>query len=259
MKTMLPNVLIFAISLIMCAGCSVKEDRSICPCRLELDFSEVDTAVVLSADLDVTASDSFVCNAQVQASDFRYGYMLDVPKGLVRIAVWYGRGEYAVEDGVRIPYGSEAPLVYLHYSEVDADCESLREQVMMRKNYCKVLIRMKGEDAAEVGISLLGNVDGYMRDGKPSSGPFRSEAVEEMDEGRSVVIPRQIDNSLIMELDDGSGVLKRFALGEYIAESGYDWKAPDLEDIVIDLDFAVTHLTLVIQGWEKEYSFDIVI
>ncbi|MBQ2875254.1 MAG: hypothetical protein IJE85_08150, partial [Bacteroidales bacterium] len=75
----------------------------------------------------------------------------------------------------------------------------------------------------------------------------------------SIVLPRQIDDSLVMELDNDTGILTRFALGEYIAESGYDWNAPDLEDIVIDLDFAVTHLTLVIQGWEKEYKYDVVI
>jgi hypothetical protein len=75
----------------------------------------------------------------------------------------------------------------------------------------------------------------------------------------SVTLPRQLDDSLIMEADMGDEVLKEFPLGYYIAESGYDWNAPDLEDLTIDLEFAVTHISMVIQGWENEYKFDVVI
>ena len=118
---------------------------------------------------------------------------------------------------------------------------------------------MKGEVVEPVSISLVGNVDGYASDGRPTLGRFCCSSVVDVDGSCTMVLPRQVDNTLMMELDDASGVLKRFAIGEYIAESGYDWATPDLEDITIDLDFAVTHLTLVIQGWEKEYMFDIVI
>ena len=74
-----------------------------------------------------------------------------------------------------------------------------------------------------------------------------------------VNLPRQWDDSLLMKVDTGDKVVKTFPLGQYIRESGYDWNTPDLEDITIDLDIAVTHLSVVIQGWEKEYKFDVVI
>lgn len=258
MRTMLSNVLMSFVSLIMYAGCSVKENRDLCPCRLVLDFSEVDTAVIWSADLDVNASDGFVFNDHIDGP-LRNEYMFDVPRELLRINVWYGRDGYETETGLRIPYGRQAPEVYFHSSEVDARCELQKELIRMRKNHCKVTIRMTGNNTDPIKIALLGNVDGYMNDGRPSQGPFRAEERMNGDGICSIVLPRQLDDSLVMELDNDTGILTRFALGEYIAESGYDWNAPDLEDIVIDLDFAVTHLTLVIQGWEKEYKYDVVI
>lgn len=259
MRTMPSKVLMSVFSLIVCAGCSVKEDRTLCPCRLVLDFSEVDTAVIRSVDLDVTAPDGFVFAENVEASRFYEDYVATVPRQELQLSVWSGRGAFASDDGLRIPYGNGAPPVYIHSALLDADCEQLHHTVIMRKNHCNVTIRMKGEDVDPVSISLVGNVDGYALDGRPTLGRFCCSSVVGVDGSCTMVLPRQVDNTLMMELDDASGVLKRFAIGEYIAESGYDWATPDLEDITIDLDFAVTHLTLVIQGWEKEYMFDIVI
>ena len=64
---------------------------------------------------------------------------------------------------------------------------------------------------------------------------------------------------MMLEIDDGGGVIKRFALGTYIASIGYDWTAPDLRDIDIELDFAMTRISLVVSGWDNEYEFDVVI
>ena len=71
MRTMPSKVLMSVFSLIVCAGCSVKEDRTLCPCRLVLDFSEVDTAVIRSVDQDVTTPDGFVFAENVGQSCVR--------------------------------------------------------------------------------------------------------------------------------------------------------------------------------------------
>lgn len=258
MKTMPSRLLICLISLVICAGCSVKEKRSLCPCRLVLDFSEVDTAVISSADVEVAAPDGLVFYDQIDSDDYE-NYFVNIPRGEHRLCLWHGRGDCVAGEGLKIPYGEDAPPVYIHSSVIDAECEQLSEIVRMRKNHCRITIIMKGEDYTPVEIALLGNVNGYAGDGCPSVGEFRCSSGLDSDGICSMVLPRQIDDSLIMELDDGTEVLKKFTLGGYIAESGYDWSAPDLEDITMELDFAVTHLTLVIQGWEKEYKFDVVI
>lgn len=256
---MLLKVLICVISLIVCAGCSVKEDRAVCPCRFVLDFSEIDTAQIRSADMEMFSEDSLFLKEHLETEDFEGEYAVSVPRRQLQLCVWSGREGYESDGGLRIPYGEEAPEVYFHSSSVDADCEQLREIVKMRKNYCRLTMIMRGEEVIPISVSLVGNVDGYTRDGLPSSGKFRCSSEVGSDGVCSMVLPRQTDDTLVMELDDGSGVFKSFAIGEHIAESGYDWTTQDLDDITVELDFAVTHLTLVIQGWEKEHKFEVVI
>ena len=60
MKKRSSGILSVIVGVLLCAGCAVKEYRESCPCRLVLDFSEVDTSAVRSADLYVTVPDGYV-------------------------------------------------------------------------------------------------------------------------------------------------------------------------------------------------------
>ena len=77
------------------------------------------------------------------------------------------------------------------------------------------------------------------------------------DHGYVAVLPRQVDASLVLEIDDGKGNSKVFALGQYMIASGYDWNEPDLEDVTVTLDYALTELRLVVNGWESVYRYDV--
>lgn len=259
MKPVMSNMLTFTLALLCLSGCSVKEDRSVCPCRLILDFSDVDISSIGSVDLSVTTQDGFEYADEVDSDAFANDYMVSVPRRLVLVTGWAGTDGCLSEDGVLIPYGSDSPPVYLHLSSVDADCEEVNERIVMHKNYCHMTINMKGEETDSPVLILSSNVNGYEKDGRPSQGDFRYEVSPDEDRAACLDLPRQVDDSLILEIDDGTGVVKRFPLGEYVAESGYDWTAPDLDDITIDLDLAVTHVSLTIQGWETEHKFDVVI
>ena len=74
-----------------------------------------------------------------------------------------------------------------------------------------------------------------------------------------VCVPRQSDDSLRLELSDDTGVIRVLALGEYISASGYDWMAKNLEDLTVSLDYSLTGMTIVVEGWDNEYHFDVVI
>jgi hypothetical protein len=259
MKPIPSEVLMSVFSLMLLAGCSVKEDRGICPCRLVLDFSEVDTSVIVSADIDVAASDGTVFAAHLQADAFREEYEVQVPRADLQLGIWSGTEGFSLNRGLKIPCGQDSPSVYVHSSALDADCEILRERIIFRKSHCRMTIRMNGSEGAPLGLVIYGNVDGYEADGRPSAGEFMCRAKPDAAGECTVVLPRQVDDSLVLELQDDDKGVKRFALGHYIAESGYDWTLPDLEDITMELDFAVTHITLVIQGWEADYKYNIVI
>lgn len=255
MKNMILSVALMSAAL---TGCSVKEDRMDCPCRLMLDFSEVDTSVVTSAAIVMTGTDGFEFSEDLLPEDFRHDYIVDIPKTSINVGIWSG-AEIMAYGGVMIPYGEDCPPVYFHTSVVDGGGESVREIVRMHRNHCVMTVKFDWNNVDIQDVVLYGNVDGYEADGSPSSGDFMYVLEHDREGGSRAVLPRQTDASLALEVDDGTGVLKRFALGQYIEDSGYDWGEADLKDIVVEIDIAVLKISLTIQGWDKEHTFDVVI
>jgi hypothetical protein len=54
-----------------------------------------------------------------------------------------------------------------------------------------------------------------------------------------------------MDLTTPEGTVRSFALGNYMLEAGYDWTAPDLEDLSLQLDLSLTAITFRTTLWEK--------
>jgi len=258
MKMIPSEILTCACCVLISVGCSVKEDRDSCPCRLVFDFSEIDTAVIDYADVSVAAQDGFFFTDRIDAQAFEEDYETLVPHGDVRVGAWCGADGLREGDGFLIPLGSDCPQVYIYYSKMNLIGEKRRLKVQMRKCFCRMTIMLKGDYVGSADLVLKGNVNGYGQDGSPLPGEFIYKLPSEGME-RKVVVPRQNDDSLTLEISGDSQVLRRFAIGEYIAATGYDWTKPDLEDITVELDFASTQVTLTVQGWNEEYKFDVII
>ena len=108
-------------------------------------------------------------------------------------------------------------------------------------------------------LAVRGGVAGYGADGSLVQGEFYY-LLKAFSNARSTIsVPRQLDDSMVLEVNDGTEVLKTFALGEYIRASGYDWNAADLEDITVGIDYTRTKLTVSVLGWDEVYEFDVVI
>lgn len=244
--------------LMSCLACSVKEDRTTCPCRLILDFSGNDTVSVRSAQLLVNASEGFCLTDTLSCKYFDDTYMVSVPRGEVNVLAWYG-GDVIVSgnEGLKIPYGEDCPEVYMDFLIVDAFGEDARQEVRMRKNHCRTTIYVKTEEEFPYRLMIKGDVDGYEPDGRPSYGSFMYELELTEDMTGSVVLPRQLDESLFLEVWDEDTVLKVFTLGRYISATGYDWAAEHLEDLTLSLDYTHNIIGITIGDWDKEHHFDI--
>ena len=256
---MRPLVLISAICcLLSCFSCSVKENRTACPCRLLLDFSGNDTVYVRSAELMVNASEGFHLADTLNCGDFNQEYMVSVPRGGLNVLAWYG-GEGCVDgnEGLKIPYGEDCPEVYMDFFNMEAEGESVHKEVRMRKNHCIATIYVRTEEAFPYRLVVKGEVDGYDPDGTPSFGHFMCELeLSESMNGR-VTLPRQRDESLCLEVCAEDSVLKVFTLGRYISATGYDWTAEHLEDLTLTLDYTHNVIGITIGEWDKEHHFDI--
>ncbi len=259
MKMKLSYALAVLVSMMICAGCSVKENRSVCPCRLILNYSKVDTSVVKSADLTVKSHDGFIFTDELGTDELKSEAEVMVPRENIEVFVWSGTEGLLAEHGLFIPLGEDCPPVYLHDSKVNANRETVEETVIMRKEHCRMTINLNNLESSSRYLNIIGNVCGYLPDGCPVAGEFRYGLGSEGGTGCVVLLPRQTDGSLFLEISDDDGIVKKFNIGEYVIESGYDWNAPDLQDITIDLDIAITEIILAIQGWDEVYHFEVII
>lgn len=261
MKKMIMNMTFaFMASASVLSGCSIKENRADCPCRLVLDFSEVDTTVVNSAHVNMVHLSQTIVDKELGPTEYFPNCSFSVPRSDLYLNVYSGTGGCLVRGkGIVIPYGEECPLVYMHSRTLEAGSDNVREVISMDKNHCLVSIGIEKDDELDYGLCVKGNVSGYGLDGNPVSGDFSYVPDKDEDGLYVAVIPRQIDSSLILEIDDGSDVIKSFALGEYIVAGGYDWAAASLDDISVSIDWALTHIRFTVQGWDWIEEYEITI
>lgn len=252
--------LFFGVFLGMALSGCVKEHRGLCPCRLLLDFSSLDTSVVSLARINIVGPDGYVFDDFVGVESFAEEALVLVPKGDCWLNVYCGEQGMAVpERGLQIPYGDECPPVYMQSAYLDTDCELVSRQVLVRKNYCRLSVFVADVEHFPFSLAVKGMVAGYGADGTPADGDFFHKVETVSDEGWTISVPRQTDDSMLLEVSDGTDVLKTFALGKYICASGYDWNAADLSDITVGIDYTRTKLTVSVRGWDEVYEFDVVI
>lgn len=252
------KVLVSVVSAFIVAGCSIKENRDECPCRLLLDFSEVDASVIWSADLLVMAQGGVVYAEEVGIPVQDGPIQVDVPRTDLSVNVYAGNSVDPVPgEGMMIPYGEQAPELYIHSSEIDTRKEMVREKVVMRKEHCVVSVKVSDSEGFPFTLEVAGNVCGYDGSGLPVQGEFMCGVDGNAVDGFRVVVPRQLDSSLELIVCDGTEVAKIFALGEYLESSGYDWTKEDLEDVTVWLDYSLTYVVLTVQGWDEEFTYKV--
>lgn len=283
-----------------CPGCSVKEDRDLCPCTLVLEFPGEDAEKLqdgVTVCMRGYSDDGFsLCDtllAEQPASEgapdgVSYSYV--VPKGDVDLAVAYSADGLAGELNssgrwIEIDEGRPCPSIWTCCEKVSARADRVTVPVRLHKNFCRIDIQVRDVDGEDFPFKLRvrGNVNGYGLDGKPARGAFLCDAESAETEGSgfgtesevpgsgtasentgsghgyAVTVPRQTDDSLILEIVTGDGVAKSFAIGNYIASSGYDWASADLKDICLEIDYARTVILFTIDKWTHSEQFEVVI
>ena len=237
--------LVFLVSFLVTSCTAVKEDRRDCPCQLAIHLSGPGPIEYRVESVD----GEWLHAGSVQRDTVIYR---DVPRSRVRIMAVSGA---PLTDGVKIPYGSESPPLYLYHGVIPARGEALRVNAAMHKNFCLLTLVLDGPpgDGFPIGVSVRGVVDGISLDGRPVAGEFRCSAAS-----GACRLPRQAPGDrLLLDIVMEDQVVRTFSLGTYIRESGYDWANPDLEDITIHLSLSVTNIRFRIGDWTLEQRISV--
>lgn len=233
-------------------SCSVKENRSLCPCLLTVRISAVRSP---PATL-VCISGPVVTNRIVPGDTL---FHIPVPRGRVLALAYAGAEEIPhPEEGCTAPLGHTFPPLYLASALVEAAGDSTSVHLPLRKQFCTLSLTLEGPPgwADPYAMEVAGEVCGVSASGAPLPGPFRASvapvdpsvapaALDDPSPGVwAVCLPRQHPSDpLWLDIRMPDRVVRRFNLGALLLDAGYDWLAPDLEDLELSLELSVTAIT----------------
>lgn len=250
----------FAVAAL--ASCSVKEDRTPCPCWLTVDL---DGCLEHSTDVTVAAwNGRNIYTEDISASDYSDGYEKPVPKGQVISTALCGLQRSSYGSGrITIPYGEQSDPVRVHRSLLECTGEFARDTAVLNKQYANVYLKIEAQEGGDYPYSLVveSDVDGIdTRTLQPTSGAFMHPLVPSPDRTCQLRLPRQRDDSrpVIVVYDQGAEA-DRLPLWEWIRKTGYSWRDRDLKDIYIGVDYVRAEVSITIQGWEDGESMNIIL
>ena len=262
-RLLVPVLLIIALSI----SCSVKEDRSGCPCVITVDLREALKKVppeLLPLSISVYGSSKV-------AEDFTDSslWQCSAPRDplVIRVAAIDAGKAILTDNGLQILEGNDCPSIYWSLDKINVPGEAITIVPRMRKDYCHLTVSFIGIPPCSIpyAINFLGNVSGYDAGQNPVPGPFSYLCQEAESEilGKSGVytvnLPRQKDASLRMDIISEGKILKSFAIGHYIESTGYDWTSDDLEDLDLEVNFAATTITLHTSAWTVVSYYEVMI
>jgi len=231
--------------LVLLSSCTIREERTGCPCLLTVRFEDLPPGELFYR-IDLASGDSYAAGTV----NCDTSLVFRVPRDGVRL--WAYSGEGMVPDGIRILYGNDCPAAFLYSSRVDTNHEAVIVNARPSKHFCTVKLELKGPlgEGRELDFTVRGEVEGFGFDGLPRPGRFACSL-----KGGSCRLPRQSpSDKLLLDIVSADGIVRTFALGNYIREIQYDWTEDNLKDITLELALSVTELNLTQQEWSETIS-----
>lgn len=250
-------------AIFLLCSCDIREDRVDCPCYLTLDWSQVDCRSMLDDGFDVISWGVSAADGSWQQCGDNPLETLDpfteieVPRDTVSVIALCGAAADPV-NGVTVEEGQEFPHLYFYCREVDATGMMARDTVTLHREHAGLYLYMRNVMQSGAGYTVTGTIAGCGPSGHPVPGPFSVRVPVDSRGLGSVVIPRQVDGSLRLNVSYAGEVVWSLAIGEYILQSGYDWTAENLEDIVMEIDYYQTKVVVSMEQWKKTLTFDVV-
>lgn len=248
--------------LVAWASCSVKENRSEClgQYTLHIPSSPLPVGDSDSLHIQISPAGGKALIYSFPSDDIPPSISVQIPQGTATVTAYSGAGgSVGFESGFTISKGSEFPPLFLSRKTPVIVAGHTSDTLSMHKRFSSVCLMLSYDDPENpYRLRITGDTDGYDSALNPHRGGFLVDMDSFSGVKRIFNLPQQTDGSLVLELSDPySGLFRRFAIGQMIIESGFDWNAPDLEDVVLTLSYSTTQMKMVIQGWGDEYVFDI--
>lgn len=262
--------LILAMTLPSCRAW-ILEDRTVCPSFV---FFDVQDANGLARTRDIVVEVKTLPEGAELARDTvalgtldSRSYHLEVSKSSHVVASGITGVRIAAKEGSQwtVPVGSQWEPVYIFNSEADATGEETHIPVVFTKEHSQVTVRFHSDDGLfpYYVVAKSGTCGMDASTGKPVKGIFRYTPAEGNPGEFSFIVPRQADYGLSLEMWAKSGVsAEEGKVDEILLWSAlervprFDWSLTNLPDIIVDIDYVRSQLTLTVNDWTEVVTLD---
>ena len=232
------------LGLAVLVSCSVKEDRTDCPCWLTVRASYPNE--VVSAWFGTHTLFEGLMGEQIDRQ---------VPRGIVDLVA--SRGNFTV------PPGQQMDELFATALQVDTQCEEAEAIPFLHKQFARIYFVFKDAEEGRLDIKLeaVGHYRGAdKRTLEPLEGGFSCTPEENSEGGYVFLAPRQKDNSLTLNRWSKDGEeLSPIPLGQIIQKAGFDWTAESLGDIQILADIPATTFQITVMDWQGPITMTVTI
>ncbi len=256
--------ILLSLVLLSVGSCSVREERSGCPCLLTLDFSALDVETLVREGVEevswVVRTGDFSLRGRIPLDALPTEHVVEVPREEAVLTVLAGdEGLYDPAGSLWIPEGGDCPPFRAFHALIDATQPELVVPVQLHKRYARLEVILR--DLVQEGnrFVLRGEFCGYGSELEPLPGPFSVPLEPDGGGACQVLLPAQRDGSLSLCVYRYGELDRVFSLGAYILDSGYDWWAEDLEDIHMEIDYVLGAIRFKIDQWSKTLYFTIAV
>lgn len=261
MKKML--LILLAVTTLAATACSVKENRRFCPFELTVSLSLSDRP---SAQMD--SVEVAVCNgagdrtARIAFSERDRGWReFDIERGKFNVWGVFNRCRERLDVPSRrlmIPFGMQSDSIYAFSYVYEFENEKMTIYPVLFKQWATVVLisecRNTGESFFEkFEVKVVSDTEGLdLMTLEGVEGRF-GYVLHSVSDRASVRLPRQCGDGLKLEIRERTtgGEVLSCSLSERLKEMGYDWTAPDLEDICLTIsEMADCNLALDVRLWK---------
>lgn len=247
-------LLVSLAALVVVYSCSVKEDRTGCPCFLTLDAggTEAGSVTVICKSRDIETR-SFL-----YPSEGKTETEIEVPKGAVKVSAYSG-DIFSVEQGgcLIIPYGYGSDCIFASAADVDTRADAAYEKIALHKQFARISLEICNDASnwrtEECVLKVRGRTCGFSLDDLcPVEGEFSCTAFPDDNGVFSFLIPRQKDDSLCCWLECFGKKSEPIPLGDILRASGFDWTRRSLGDASLKVNLPSVVLDVSIVEWDRE-------
>lgn len=266
---MLVRKLIAAMCVAVCLpfwSCStVKEDRTDCPCTLNVNLDDF-ALHCDSRSVMVQVMGEQLIQKTVNPQDYiGHGYDVEVKRRMNRVSVVSGLDASVVTgDTLAVAEGVEADALYVFSEMVQCEGELASVVAAPLKKWCDVHIVIVGEGTPDnylCDIVLSAECRGMsLSTGYPSRGEYRALATRTKAGELVVRLPRQEES--VVRLDfyernesreyESSEAVFNMEIGSLMNQQGYDWSKDNLDDIYVYVDHTRMTAIVEVSGWIEE-------